>query len=220
MTRRASFESQLEELNNELVRMGNLVEKRIEQSVMALENRDKVLAKEIIMNDNDVDEMEKSIEQRCITLLLRQQPVATDLRAISTALKIITDMERIGDQAADIADLSLHFDGSDLIEIATHLTPMAKAAIAMVHSSIDAFIRSDLTLAEETIVDDDIVDNLFLKVRMDVIEYLSKSPAKAEQAIDIMMIAKYLERIGDHATNICEWVTLYVTGEHKKTRIF
>ena len=214
MTRRTSFDIQLGQLKDEMVAMGSMVEKAIEQSVKALLTGDRELAREVIVKDVDVDNIEKTIEQLCITLLLRQQPVATDLRSVSAALKIITDMERIGDQAADIADISLHFDNNTLLESASNIAPMARATIAMVHSALDAYIRSDLNLADETIKDDDIVDNLFLKVRDDVIDYIRKEPDHAEQAIDVMMIAKYLERIGDHATNISEWVIFSITGRH------
>ena len=159
------------------------------------------------------------METRCLKLLLRQQPVARDLRSISTALKIVTDMERIGDQAADIADISMHLRSADVAVIASHLEEMAREAVDMVHSSIDAFVRTDVELAKKTIAQDDAVDALFIKVRDDVTQRIRADAAKADEAIDVMMVAKYLERIGDHAVNICEWVEFYTTGEHKNTRI-
>lgn len=219
MSARMAFDNELEQLHGDLVRMGSMVEESIEKSITALRTGNHELAQMIIHGDHAVDSMEKSVETRCLKLLLRQQPVARDLRSISTALKIVTDMERIGDQAADIADISMHLRSADVAVIASHLEEMAREAVDMVHSSIDAFVRTDVELAKKTIAQDDAVDTLFIQVRDDVTQRIRADAAKADEAIDVMMVAKYLERIGDHAVNICEWVEFYITGEHKNTRI-
>ena len=219
MSARMEFDNELEQLHADLVRMGAMVEQSIEKSISALRTENRELAEMIIHGDHAVDSMEKTIETRCLKLLLRQQPVARDLRSISTALKIVTDMERIGDQAADIADISMHLHSSDVAMIASHLEEMAKEAIDMVHASIDAFVRTDMELARQTIQQDDIVDALFIQVRDDIIERIRTDASQAGEAIDVMMVAKYLGRIGDHAVDVCEWVEFYTTGEHKNTRI-
>ncbi|MEG1953928.1 MAG: phosphate signaling complex protein PhoU [Hydrogenoanaerobacterium sp.] len=221
MTARSSFDKELEQLNLELIEMGGMIEEAIVRSVEALEGHDKNTAAEIIANDHLVDDMEKQIEARCLRLLMRQQPVARDLRAISTALKMITDMERIGDQASDIAELSIRLDSNKPLSMAKHIPQMAGIASLMVHDCVKSFIDSNLDIAHETIARDDEVDELFNVVRGELIKTLSgeSDAEKANQAIDLMMIAKYLERIGDHAVNICEWVVFYSTGLHKQTQI-
>ncbi|MDD2954699.1 MAG: phosphate signaling complex protein PhoU [Oscillospiraceae bacterium] len=219
MTARMAFNNELQALHNDLVRMGGMIEDAIEKSVRSLEMHSREQAQGIIDGDQTVDRMEKDIESRCLNLLLRQQPVAGDLRAISTALKIITDMERIGDQAADIADITMHFTDGESPSMAKHLPMMAQVASDMVHKSVTAFVKNDLELARSTMEQDDEVDALFLKVRSDLISLLQSSADHADQAIDVMMMAKYLERIGDHAVNICEWVEFSITGEYKNTRI-
>lgn len=219
MSARTAFDNELEQLHADLVKMGSMVEQSIEKSIAALRTGNPGLAQMIIHGDHSVDDMEKNIETRCLKLLLRQQPVARDLRSISTALKIITDMERIGDHAADIAEISMHLASGDVAMIAGHLEEMTRQAVEMLHASIDAFVRFDLELAKQTIQRDDVVDALFVQVRDDVTRCIRTDTAKAEEAIDVMMVAKYLERIGDHAVNICEWVEFYTTGEHKNTRI-
>lgn len=220
MSARIAFDEELSILHKDLIKMGALIEEAIENSIKALNTKDSGLAREIIANDKNIDDMEKIIESRCLSLLLRQQPVAKDLRAISAALKIITDMERIGDQAADIADLSFHLNKTEDVDvIAKDLPFMAAKAIEMVHASIDAYIKSDLQLSRETMLKDDIVDEMFLNIRKELIDVVKTKSQYADQAIDVMMVAKYLERIGDHAVNICEWVEFYETGEHKNTKI-
>ena len=221
MTARSTFDMELEQLGIELIRMGATVEDAITRSVHALEQGDKATAEEIIEADRVVDDMEKSVEARCLRLLMRQQPVARDLRTISTALKIITDLERIGDHAADIAELAIRLGGSQPIEMARHITDMADIAIQMVGACVKSYIDNDIKRAQETIQRDDEVDDLFCVVREELIKTLSGkiAPERADQAIDLMMVAKYLERIGDHAVNICEWVVFYDTGKHKETQI-
>ena len=209
---RTSFDKELNALHGELVKMGALVEDAIAKSVKALEPGGRYLAEEAIAADRQVDDLERSIEARCLRLLLRQQPVAKDLRAISTAIKMITDMERIGDQAADIADLALREESGSIRE-------MARIAVVMVSEAVGSFVSVDLENARRIIAMDDKIDHLFEVVKTELIGILKEQSARADEVINAMMIAKYLERIGDHAVNICEWVEFYETGIHKQTRI-
>jgi len=211
---RNQFDEQLSHLNDMLIEMGALVEKAIKRATQAVLNHDKKMAKKAISADRDIDGLEKEIEALCLRLLLRQQPVARDLRLISAALKMITDMERIGDQAADISEIARHLIGKKSVIDLENIPKMAEATSKMVTDSIDAFVKRDLELAQQVIEYDDIVDDLFDKVKKDVIELIHKDHATGEQAIDFMMIAKYFERIGDHATNIAEWVVFSITGRH------
>jgi len=211
---RNKFDEQLDLLNDMLVDMGALVEKAIKRATYAIVHHDKKMAKEAISLDREIDNIEKEIETLCLRLLLRQQPVARDLRLISAALKMITDMERMGDQAADISEIAKFLIGKKYIINLENVPQMAEATAKMVTESIDAFIRRDLKLAQEVIDYDDVVDDLFDKIKNDVIELIQKDKANGEQAIDFIMIAKYFERIGDHATNIAEWVVFSITGRH------
>lgn len=217
---RNRFDRELEVLNNELIEMGSMVEYAIEIAVKALLEKDENLAKKAIEFDEHIDEKEKDIERRCLKLILQQQPVATDLRLISTALKMITDMERIGDQAADISELTILFKGAEYIKKLEHIEMMANETIKMVKDSIDAFVKRDLELALDVIKRDDIVDELFVTVKNDLIEMIHRDVKNGQQAMDLIIIAKYFERIGDHATNIAEWVEFSITGRHKNERIF
>ncbi len=219
MNARNSFDKELEKLHMDLIKMGSMAEEAIEQSVRAFSLRDNALAKEIMEGDHQIDDMEKQIEAGCLSLILRQQPVAGDLRKITCALKMITDLERIADNAADIAELSLMIRGEHISEMMRHIPPMAKNSVEMVHHSIDAFVRSDLSLAEQVIAQDDTVDTLFCKVKDELGEILRQDRESSDDAIDFLMIAKYLERIADHAVNICEWVLFSETGIHKNKRI-
>jgi len=173
------------------------------------------LAEKVRREGSAIDQMEREIENHCMKLLLHQQPVARDLRLISSALKMITDAERIGDQAEDIAEIVGHLNGRTM-ESMSHIEEMAKATIEMVNGSIDAFVEKDLDLAREVITKDDIVDDYFSKAKSDIILHVAKNPEDGEFALDILMIAKYLERIGDHAADISEWVIYCITGEHKE----
>jgi len=211
---RNKFDEQLDLLNDMLVDMGALVEKAIKRATYAIVHHDKKMAKEAISLDREIDNIEKEIEALCLRLLLRQQPVARDLRLISAALKMITDMERMGDQAADISEIAKFLIGKKYIINLENVPQMAEATAKMVTESIDAFIRRDLELAQKVIVYDDVVDELFDKIKDDVIGLIQKDKANGEQAIDFIMIAKYFERIGDHATNIAEWVVFSITGRH------
>lgn len=219
MSARPTFEHELEQLNVDLIKMGALIEDAIENTITAFKKQDYTLAKEIIQKDREVDDIEKIIESKCLSLILRQQPVARDLRVVSTALKMVTDMERIGDQASDIAELILRIDGEHIYNIVEHIPDMASVSKQMVHDAIAAFINSDLEQAQEIIKRDDIVDDLFNQVKDEVIQILKTSTEHSDRCIDFLMIAKYLERIGDHAVNICEWVEFNQTGEHKNFKI-
>ncbi len=219
ITMRKLFDEQLKELNIEMIKMAGQVETAIAGAAEALIKNDIPLAQQVMGGDEIVDDMEKKIEHLCLKLLLQQQPVATDLRRVSTALKMTTDLERIGDQAADIAELTLKLGNTDNI----HIPQMAKAVIRMVTESINAYVNNDEKLANEVISEDDRVDELFVKIRDELIEMAADSREKGkkvgEQAIDLLMIAKYFERIGDHAVNIAEWVIFSVTGVHKNAKI-
>jgi len=211
---RNRFDMQLNELNDSLIEMGALIEHAIARATKALEERDVSLAMSVVDSDIEVDEKEKEIESMCLQLLLNQQPVARDLRLISTALKMITDMERIGDQAADISEICVYLAESEYIENFDSIREMAQATVKMVTDSIDAYVKKDLDLAQSVIDADDIVDDLYLKVRKDLIASVREDAKNGEHAFDVMQIAKYFERIGDHATNIAEWVIFSITGKH------
>ena len=211
---RSRFEAQLHELNNEIITMGAMVESAIAAAARALENRDVALATQVAGSDSAVDTKEREIEQLCLKLLLQQQPVASDLRMISAAMKMITDIERIGDQAADIAELTLLLCQQEGLLSAKKLKDMARATIHMVSGAIDAFVRRDLHLAREICEYDDIVDRQFDEIKADLVDAIRENRDIGETAIDEIMIAKYFERIGDHATNIAEWVEYSITGVH------
>ncbi len=210
---RKRFDEQLEQMNQELTAMGELCRRAIALSCEALTSGDKVLAERVVGMDPDIDQKERLIESMCLKILLQQQPVARDLRQISAALKMITDLERIGDQAADIAEI-ITFMGDDLPESLTHIPQITHAVIKMVNDSVEAYVERDLKLAQEVIDYDDVVDNYFNEVKADLIELIAAKPEDGEEAIDLLMIAKYFERIGDHATNVAEWAVFSVTGEH------
>lgn len=212
---RSRFDEQLALLNKELIEMGAMCEESINMATRALSECDKELAKKVAPLDIKIDQKEREIESMCLKLLLQQQPVAKDLRQVSAALKMITDMERIGDQAEDIAEIVTYLDGRSSAQIGL-LKEMAAAAIKMVTQSVDAYVKHDTILAEQVISDDDTVDEYFDRVKRMLIDKIAQDPNDGEHAIDLMMIAKYFERIGDHAVNIAEWVIFSVTGVHKE----
>ena len=212
---RNRFDTQLEELNTELIRMGSLIEASITNAVKALINQDKSQAKKAIQEDLEVDQKEQEIENLCLKLLLQQQPVARDLRLISAALKMITDMERIGDQAADISEIAIYLSEAPYVTKLVKIPQMAEETVKMVTGSIDAFVKKDLNMAQAVVDADDIVDDLFLQVKSDLINLIHENAENGSQALDLLMVAKYLERIGDHAVNIAEWVIFSITGVHK-----
>lgn len=211
---RSRFDEQLAQLNRELTQMGAMCEEVIALTAKALISGDKKLAEKVAPLDSEIDQMERTIESLCLKLLLQQQPVARDLRQISAALKMITDMERIGDQAEDIAEIISFLNGRAVADC-EYIHLMAEAAIKMVTESIDAFVKKDIEIAKAAISHDDTVDNYFDKVKCSLIKMISEKPDDGEYAIDLLMIAKYFERIGDHAVNIAEWVVFSVTGNHK-----
>ena len=219
MSVRVTYELELEKLNQDLKEMAHMVENAIEQTFVAFEDQNHEKAEEIIKGDRTINDMERAVEPRCLSLILRQQPVACDLRQVSTALKVVTDLERIGDHASDIAELILRIKVEHAYHIVKHLPTMAAAAQKMVHDAIEAFIAQDLEAAMEIIKRDDEVDALFNQVKTDVIDLLKTSPNQADQGIDLLMVAKYLERIGDHAVNVCEWTQFSKTGALKNVRI-
>ena len=211
---RSQFDKQLAQLHRELIEMGALCEQVIALSSQALTNRDTALAEKVAPLDHEIDRKERDIENLCLRLLLQQQPVAGDLRQISAALKMITDMERIGDQADDIAEILLCRAGRPLSAGDT-LREMARATIRMVSESVDAYVRQDVALAERVIASDDEVDEDFERIKRRLIDGISSGTEDGESVLDLVMIAKYYERIADHATNIAEWVEFSVTGVHK-----
>lgn len=210
---RSRFDEQLTRLNQALIEMGAMCEEVIALAAKALADRDPRLAKKVAPLDGEIDRMERDIEAMCLRLLLQQQPVAGDLRRVSAALKMITDMERIGDQAEDIAEIIPYMEGRSGEECAA-VGEMAKAAIQMVTRSVDAFVHRDTDLARKVIAYDDVVDDDFDRVKAALIGLIAKNPADGEYALDLLMIAKYFERIGDHAVNIAGWVVFAVTGVH------
>ena len=211
---RNRFDRQLVQLNNELIEMGGMIEKAISDTVKALVNQDIELASNVIEYDEEIDHQEREIEQLCLKLLLQQQPVAKDLRLISAALKMITDMERIGDHATDISEITIELSKESYIKKLDHIQQMAKETMVMLVQSVEAFVNKDMDKARTVIAHDDVVDDLFNKVKAELIAMIHEDVNAGEQASDLLMAAKYFERIGDHATNISEWVIFSITGKH------
>lgn len=216
---RSRFIHELEQLSSDLLEMGALAERAIGDAVDALVDGDAEKARLTMEADPAVDDKEKEVERRCFRLLLQQQPVAADLRMISTALKMTTDLERIGDQAQDIAEIALRLIKDDYRGRPRHIPEMAMAAREMVKNAIDAYVAKDFEGARKVIAQDDVVDRLFLRVRDEVIDLIRSDTGAGESAVDLLMVAKYLERIGDHATNIAGWVIFSITGEHGHKRV-
>ncbi len=211
---RNRFDEQLEQLNVELIKMGALCEESISCAVKALfDEKSAAMIDKVNANEQDIDHLERDIEALCMKLLLQQQPVAKDLRTVSSALKMISDMERIGDQSQDIAEIAGFVHSTNLAG-KVHISEMATEAVKMVTMGIDSFVKKDLALAQRTIDMDDNVDRLFLEVKNELVELIREDTKDAEYFMDLLMAAKYLERIGDHATNIAEWVIFSITGEH------
>lgn len=210
---RTRFDEQLERLHTELICMGAVCEDAISAAAEALLKGDRSLADAAIEAERELDRREREVENLCLKLLLQQQPVARDLREISAALKMISDLERIGDQAADIAELTAYVSAPDSFGV-MHIADMARAVIGMVTDSVDSFVRRDLNLARAVCAADDRVDALFEQVKQELIRMIAADAACGEQGLDLLMVAKYLERIGDHATNVAEWVEYSLTGVH------
>ncbi len=214
---RSKFDEEMALLHRELIRMGALCEEAIALTAKALDG-DRQLAARVPAAEAEIDQAERDIEALCLKLLLRQQPVAGDLRQISAALKMITDLERIGDQANDIADIVSTIEGVEQGN-AERLRAMAQAAIHMVTASVDAYVRQDVEGAKKVILFDDAIDNAFQEVKIALVDHIAQNPELGEYALDQLMIAKYLERIGDHAANVAEWVVFAATGVHKGDKV-
>lgn len=212
---RKRFKEQLNHLHNSLIELGGYIEYTITQVVKALVEQDVELAQETIACAKEISSKEKEISNLCLKLILQQQPVAKDLRMITSALKMIDDMDRIGDQSADISEFTIMLADSSYIKELEHIPQMAEATIKMVKDSIEAFVRQDVRLAVSVIQYDDVVDNLFIAIRTDLTELIKQDVQNCEQAFDLMMIAKHFERIGDHAVNIAKWVVFSLTGKRK-----
>ena len=219
MTTRRLYDDELKELSAALIRMGTTAIDAVTRSMQALKTFDKQLAKEIIEDDANINTMERDIETMCLKLILKQQPVATDLRKISTAIKMITDIERIGDAASDIAEISMYHDSINFPDLQEEVLKMAVSAKEMVAAAIESYVKGDLELAKATMAKDDVVDDYFRAIRHELGSRIYKDAREMDTVIDYLMIVKYLERIGDHAVNICEWVQFYITGIHINERI-
>ena len=210
---------ELENLNESLTEMGTKVEKIIERTFEAFGKNDRDALQKIIGGDGDVDRMEKDIEAKCLSLMLRQQPVAKDLRHISMALKVVTDLERIGDHAVDIAELAMRLDQKDAQSMIEYLPEMVENVKTMLRESINAFVKKDRELARSMEERDDVIDGLFNRVKQEAVKLLKEDGAESDKVVDLLMLAKYLERIGDHAVNVCEWTEFFDTGLVKNVRI-
>ncbi len=212
---RAKFEKELKILHDDLVEMGFLIEKALVNIIKVLEEYDENALQIIRECEEQVDKLEQKVQSNVLRLLYSQQPVAKDLRSVSAALNLITDMERISDQALDISEIAILFKGKKMIKKPTHIIEMIQKCMIMVNKSIDAFVMQSEEIANSVIAADDEVDQLFLYIRDELIELINEDKTVGEQAIDLIMISKYLERIADHAVNISEWVIFNITGEHK-----
>lgn len=214
---RSKFDEQLHLLNQEMMQMGSMIEDSIQKAINALIDQNVELAKKIMDNDTQIDHEQKKIENLCFNLLMQQQPVAKDLRVISAAMKMVTDMERIGDHAADISEMTILMSKTKYIPNLEHINRMASETVQMLIRSIEAYVEKNMKKAVEVIASDDIVDDLFDKNKAELIEQIQREPQSAESAADMLMVAKYFERIGDHATNIAEWV-IFALDDKKMTK--
>lgn len=213
---RTKFDEQLHMLNQEMMHMGSMIEEKIQKAIEALIGQNRSLAKKIMDGDCEVDREQKKIENICFNLLMQQQPVARDLRVISAAMKMVTDMERIGDHAADISEMTVMMSGTPYVADLEDIKKMASETVLMLIRSIEAYVEKDMLKAQSVIDHDDIVDDLFNKNKQDLIELIQKNPAVSEQAADMLMVAKYFERIGDHATNLAENI-IFALDDKKNT---
>ena len=218
---RKVYDAELLQLDTMLARMGHAAGGAIENAMTALRTGDVELARGVIARDSEIDAAEHEIEHRCLTLFLRQQPVAGDLRKVSTALKMVTDIERIADQASDIAEITLHLktEGAQGVGVLEDLEKMGAIALRMVKDAIGAYVQVDLSVAAQVIARDDECDAMFRKISGEIAQYIAAHPDQAETALDLFMISKYLERLGDHAVNVAEWVEFLKTGVHKSRKI-
>lgn len=214
---RSKFDEQLHLLNQEMMQMGSMIEDSIQKAINALIDQNVELAKKIMDNDTQIDHEQKKIENLCFNLLMQQQPVAKNLRVISAAMKMVTDMERIGDHAADISEMTILMSKTKYIPNLEHINRMASETVQMLIRSIEAYVEKDMKKAVDVIASDDVVDDLFDKNKAELIEQIQREPQSAESAADMLMVAKYFERIGDHATNIAEWV-IFALDDKKMTK--
>ena len=214
---RSKFDEQLHLLNQEMMQIGSMIEDSIQIAINALIDQNVELAKKIMDNDTQIDHEQKKIENLCFNLLMQQQPVAKDLRVISAAMKMVTDMERIGDHAADISEMTILMSKTKYIPNLEHINRMASETVQMLIRSIEAYVEKDMKKAVDVIASDDVVDDLFDKNKAELIEQIQREPQSAESAADMLMVAKYFERIGDHATNIAEWV-IFALDDKKMTK--
>ena len=214
---RSKFDEQLHLLNQEMMQIGSMIEDSIQKAINALIDQNVELAKKIMDNDTQIDHEQKKIENLCFNLLMQQQPVAKDLRVISAAMKMVTDMERIGDHAADISEMTILMSKTKYIPNLEHINRMASETVQMLIRSIEAYVEKDMNKAVDVIASDDVVDDLFDKNKAELIEQIQREPQSAESAADMLMVAKYFERIGDHATNIAEWV-IFALDDKKMTK--
>lgn len=214
---RSKFDEQLHLLNQEMMQMGSMIEDSIQKAINALIDQNVELAKKIMDNDTQIDHEQKKIENLCFNLLMQQQPVAKDLRVISAAMKMVTDMERIGDHAADISEMTILMSKTKYIPNLEHINRMASETVQMLIRSIEAYVEKDMKKAVDVIASDDVVDDLFDKNKAELIEQIQREPQSAESAADMLMVAKYFERIGDHATNIAEWVEFALDDKVRKS---
>ena len=215
---RSKFDEQLKTLNEEMMYMGSMIEESIQKAIEAFIHQDADSAKAIMEGDSEIDREQKKIESLCFNLLMQQQPVARDLRTISAAMKMVTDMERIGDHATDISEITIALADKSYIKKLEHIQQMAKETMIMLVKSIEAFVNKDIEEADSVIERDDVVDDLFSKVKTELVQMIHENVDVGEQATDLLMVAKYLERIGDHATNISEWVIFSITGTHPREK--
>ena len=213
---RSKFDEQLNVLNQEMMHMGTLIEDSIQKAIEAMIGQDVELAKTIMENDVEVDREQKKIENICFNLLMQQQPVARDLRVISAAMKMVTDMERIGDHAADISEMTIMMAKKPYVQTFDDIKKMASETVLMLIRSVEAYVEKDMKKAQCVIDHDDVVDELFDKNKQEIIEWIRKDPEAGEQATDMLMVTKYFERIGDHATNIAEWVIFALDDKNQK----
>lgn len=213
---RSKFDEQLHLLNQEMMQMGSMIEDSIQKAINALIDQNVELAKKIMDNDTQIDHEQKKIENLCFNLLMQQQPVAKDLRVISAAMKMVTDMERIGDHAADISEMTILMSKTKYLPNLEHINRMASETVQMLIRSIEAYVEKDMKKAVDVIASDDVVDDLFDKNKAELIEQIQRDPQSAESAADMLMVAKYFERIGDHATNIAEWVIFALDDKKMK----
>lgn len=218
---RKVYDEELLQLDSMLARMGHAAGNAIANAMTALREGDLELARSVVARDSEINAVEHDVEHRCLTLILRQQPVASDLRKVSTALKMVTDIERIADQASDIAEiiLHLHVDTASTVGVMEDIYRMGDLVLKMVKQSIGAYVQVDLASAAEVIAKDDVADASFNRISGEIAHYIAQNPNEAETALDLFMITKYLERLGDHAVNVAEWVEFLKTGVHKSRKI-